>query len=615
MLTKVLTTFALGMFVAVGLPAHAGVEPEVKCKDAKAKEAGKKALALMKALGKNLKKPDDAKLAADLSKAQSRLAGGFAKAESKGSCETTGDAASVAAKVDTCMLGVMDDLEVNFCGDNRVNEGNEQCDGTDDSACPGQCRGDCTCPEPEYLCGNVTIESGEECDPPGEQGICGGGEVCTGFCECETIAACDCGSPEPTGYKFTTKAPLEDACGVTEDGVSRTLACQGLYIGGGGGALIPPAMTPDEGTTRYNITSCNGTNLVLGHTTAVQVGERECGEGKKCSAGSDNAGDPCQRDRECPNGTCETRCFFGAPLPILDRALAGLSMCVISEFSQSSYGGVNCETGKSFLRLPLDWRVHLTWYDQSSTIPGHQPCPICVGGALGVPGSGTCEGGARDGLACEPEDTAYDLGDCCGGGLRIGSPCSDDSDCPGSECTSGCTVYATSHDCRPHPSSAVAVVAVPVELTTETSTESANAKGGFCGWCYDVEGEGSLCFEGDPNPGQVRGCPDSAVIACDSASGVDMGECGDAVPCKSDADCAAPYESCDQRRPGAFRDASVRTISYGGTRPGSLKNHSPRRSTVVSAFCIPPVFVPAVDVNANLGGPGGLSLEGEAQLY
>jgi hypothetical protein len=94
-----------------------------------------------------------------------------------------------------------------------------------------------------------------------------------------------------------------------------------------------------------------------------------------------------------------------------------------------------------------------------------------------------------------------------------------------------------------------------------------------------------------------------------------MSECGDAVPCKSDADCAAPYESCDQRRPGAFRDATVRTISYAGARPGSLKDHSPHRSTIVSTFCIPPVFAPAIDVNANLGGPGGLSLEGEAQLY
>ncbi len=32
------------------------------------------------------------------------------------------------------------------CGDNLVNQPSEQCDGTDDTACPVQCQGNCTCP-------------------------------------------------------------------------------------------------------------------------------------------------------------------------------------------------------------------------------------------------------------------------------------------------------------------------------------------------------------------------------------------------------------------------------------------------------------------------------------
>jgi hypothetical protein len=36
-------------------------------------------------------------------------------------------------------------LPATVCGDNVV-EGTEQCDGTDASACPGQCQSDCTCP-------------------------------------------------------------------------------------------------------------------------------------------------------------------------------------------------------------------------------------------------------------------------------------------------------------------------------------------------------------------------------------------------------------------------------------------------------------------------------------
>lgn len=38
-----------------------------------------------------------------------------------------------------------------ICGDNVVNQPDEECDGTDDSACPGQCRADCTCPPPEAI--------------------------------------------------------------------------------------------------------------------------------------------------------------------------------------------------------------------------------------------------------------------------------------------------------------------------------------------------------------------------------------------------------------------------------------------------------------------------------
>ena len=49
------------------------------------------------------------------------------------------------------------------CGDGMVNQPGEECDGPDDVACPGECRGDCSCPP----CGNGVIDPGETCDPPG----------------------------------------------------------------------------------------------------------------------------------------------------------------------------------------------------------------------------------------------------------------------------------------------------------------------------------------------------------------------------------------------------------------------------------------------------------------
>jgi hypothetical protein len=50
-----------------------------------------------------------------------------------------------------------------ICGDNIVNQPSEVCDGTDDAACPGQCLLDCTCPV--VICGDdVVNQPGEMCD-------------------------------------------------------------------------------------------------------------------------------------------------------------------------------------------------------------------------------------------------------------------------------------------------------------------------------------------------------------------------------------------------------------------------------------------------------------------
>jgi hypothetical protein len=51
------------------------------------------------------------------------------------------------------------------CGDNAVNQPNEECDGIDDTLCPDGCRQDCTC-SPPCVCGDGVAEAGcqEECD-------------------------------------------------------------------------------------------------------------------------------------------------------------------------------------------------------------------------------------------------------------------------------------------------------------------------------------------------------------------------------------------------------------------------------------------------------------------
>jgi hypothetical protein len=93
-----------------------------------------------------------------------------------------------------------------------------------------------------------------------------------------------------------------------------------------------------------------------------------------------------------------------------------------------------------------------------------------------------------------------------------------------------------------------------------------------------------------------------------------MLECDDPVPCDSDANCSAPYESCQQRNPGAFRDATIRNISYEGEGAGDLRTPGSHRGTTVSAFCVGPSFNPEADMSGDIGGPASVALEVDMQL-
>jgi len=523
------------------------------------------------------------------------------------------------------------------CGDNVRNGGDsctcgtEQCDGNDADQCPGLCLPNCTCPEP--ICNNGVKETGEECDPAGSTADCGPGEVCGGFCECVPDVACNCGSPDPTMYMYRNAAPDYEGqiCGTTDGVITPTLYCMGLYIGGGGGALPVPNMVPDEATTKWNIDQCVGTDITLVTASPAQVSKRHCSEGKRCAGGT-RAGQPCIRDRHCPDGTCQPQCWFGSYLAILNKETPYLSTCISDEIVEDSSGGLDCVSGKVFTRIPIDSVVHLTGSDMSASTPGYQPCPICVGGILDVPGSGICEGGPDKNKPCTPMSTSYDMYDCCS--PDSGNPtqdCTDDSDCPGGSCLSGCTQYPTSLDCRPHPLTKLGPgLLLTLQMNPEDpqaykNTAVADENGVFCGWCRDTTGVGSGCFEGNPDTGGAKGCPDSSVIACRPATynspppvggnPADIAECGDALRCRTDADCAYPYGTCTQRNPGAWRDATIRTIVYDqATRPGDLRDRLPHPSTSVSNFCIPPNMNDSIDGDSDLGGPGGLSLVGTARL-
>jgi hypothetical protein len=115
MVKRIALALGLGVFLMAGTAAYAGVAADATCKDKKAKETGKKALGKLKAFGKNQKATNTAKLASDLSKAQSKFTKGFTKAEFSGSgasknCDTIEDADDIEAKVDAFVEDVTDEL-------------------------------------------------------------------------------------------------------------------------------------------------------------------------------------------------------------------------------------------------------------------------------------------------------------------------------------------------------------------------------------------------------------------------------------------------------------------------------------------------------------------------
>jgi hypothetical protein len=525
------------------------------------------------------------------------------------------------------------------CGDGVRNGGDEctcaveQCDGTDAEECQGLCLPNCTCPEP--ICNNGVKEAGEVCDPAGSTADCPPGEICGGFCTCVTDQACDCGTPDPTMYIYKNLAPVPDSVCGTTDGLgpvlgnedSTKLSCMGLYFGGGSGDAPQPSMAPDEAHFKFNVSHCYGSDVTFTHTTPAEVTARDCTAGKTCTGGPKD-GEPCVRDRDCDNYPCDVQCYFASYLPLTNLLLPSLGTCVGLEISEDSQGAVDCGTGESFSRIPLDAVIHLPLLDQSPSTPGHQSCPICVGGTLNVADSGTCEGGPNSSLPCMPMTTTYDVHDCCIGGGNHTWDCTADSDCPGGTCGSGCTQYPTSLQCPPHPLAALGPgLLLTLDLTTGVDEITADDNGNFCGYCRDVEVESSLCFEGDPDEGPPEGknsCPDSSVLECRPATyyatppgerdPADMAGCGDALRCRTDADCQAPYETCQQRNPGAWRDATIRNARYEGSAAGSLTDHLARPMDTMSFFCIPPNFDETIDNSSDAPGPGAIAIIGEARL-
>jgi hypothetical protein len=219
-----------------------------------------------------------------------------------------------------------------------------------------------------------------------------------------------------------------------------SLACGGLYFGGGQDSVPLPAVVPDTSQSIVAITACDsGTgNLTLGPRTAAQTGS--------------------------PLNCTATGCLFGAPLPIPNANSAPTSTCVINSVSADAAGTATCGTGESQLALPLNSQIYLT--GDLLADAGIQPCPLCTGG--------TCKGGPNDSQPCTPGSTALNA------------------------------AYPTSHDCPPPPGADIGGLPIGFNLTTGSTTRTAVALGTqqrvFCGFCRDQNALGTGLFENPARP-------------------------------------------------------------------------------------------------------------------
>lgn len=88
-----------------------GGELALSCFEAKSKAAGKKVSDLMRAFGRNAKKPSATRLQQEVSKAEWKFMTRYAKTEERVGCWTTNDALAIEGMVNTLVTEVIESLE------------------------------------------------------------------------------------------------------------------------------------------------------------------------------------------------------------------------------------------------------------------------------------------------------------------------------------------------------------------------------------------------------------------------------------------------------------------------------------------------------------------------
>jgi hypothetical protein len=304
--------------------------------------------------------------------------------------------------------------------------------------------------------------------------------------------------------------------------------------------------------------------------------------------------------------------YLGPPLPL---SAGGGAICVMNAVSTPLAGVIDVGTGESSIAIDTVAKGY-------AGISQPQPCPVCVGDTLFDDGArdGTCQGGARNGLACDADAESTSYG-------------------------------ATSYDCPPTAVSNItgAGLKIPLDLTSESATlpfalpcdpplaaldcvcsvctldnsrscnsdaECATAGAGTCrtdglhgGAPRMPNGcDGQAC-SADPDPSATPGAGVCAVGPTDTfCDGITTSDGEGYIPCSVHADCSAivpPAGNCLlQERRRCFSDPIVAT-GVAGTEGAEL----------VATFCAAPTSSGQRNAAFGLPGPGRVRLDVNLTAY
>ncbi len=507
-----------------------------------------------------------------------------------------------SAGFETCKNCCGDDpasCAVAVLGDGRCNGTSvalEECDGTDDAACPGACQPDCTCPPPTTsttttalatttttlpapICGDGEVTGDEQCDDDGDcctecrfaasGTTCDNGIFCDGDDACDAIGQCQ---PEDVDPCPGTQ------CQTCSEGARSCFAESGAAC--------------DDGDPNTNSDACDGEGLCVGVSPL-------------CGNGNLDAGEDCDPNAPTPEGCCFCR---------------DTCECVAPNFLTFSTTDARARTcGR------LD-------DDVAGTDPPevNLACSLHIGGGVA----------STEGLtpAIRDTTTVYKIPDACSDlSLKTLVPTSaadtgSSRTCSAPGCFFGAPI-AISGDLTLCIFTEVVQSASPggtVDILTGESQTNLSIAAKLhlaqpcptcvTGACVGGQNDGQACTVDDPETMTSNDCPLPVVPATRTLS-LAFG----ALKTEAQGRAAADGLFCPDQllrnnmNAGAFNRRTARYIEVFPVTPPppggvDLTDLRPHEGTLTAQFCLPSIG-PALDPSAGTPGPGAAAFVGNAQLH